>query len=74
MLVLEVNELWQLWNNKWEDLKLLVDYCFWNVEVYFLNDSMWYKVEDIVWEMFKGMVMVDNISVKQDFSQWDDEY
>lgn len=74
MPVLEANELRQLWNNKQEDLKPLVDYCSRNAEAYLLNDSTWYKVEDIAREMPKGTVTVDNISAKQDFSQRDDEY
>lgn len=74
MPVPEANELRQLWNNKREDLKPLVDYCSRNAEAYLLNDSMWYKVEDIAREMPKGTVTVDNISAKQDFSQRDDEY
>lgn len=74
MPVPEANELRQLWNNKREDLKPLVDYCSRNAEAYLLNDSTWYKVEDIAREMPKGTVTVDNISAKQDFSQRDDEY
>ncbi len=73
MPVPEANELRQLWNNKQEDLKPLVDYCSRNADAYLLNDSTWYKVEDIAREMPKGTVTVDNISAKQDFSQRDDE-
>jgi hypothetical protein len=74
MPVPEASELRQLWNNKQEDLKPLVDYCSRHAEAYLLTDSMWYKVEDIAREMPKGTVTADNISAKQDFSQRDDEY
>lgn len=72
--VAEANELRQLWNNKSQDLKSLVNYCTKYAEAYLLTDSVWYRVEDIAREMPKGTVTVDNISAKQDFSQRDSEY
>lgn len=70
----EANDLRQFWNNKRSDLDSLTAYCGRYAEAYLLNDSTWYRVEDIAREMPKGTVTVDNISAKQDFSQRDGEY
>ena len=55
-------------------LEQLVDYCNTYAEAYLLQDSTWYKVEDIAMEMPKVTVTPDNVSAKQEFSQRDGEY
>ncbi|MCB9286631.1 MAG: hypothetical protein H6560_04875 [Lewinellaceae bacterium] len=74
--VQEPEKLRQLWSDSEEEdaLDQLVDYCNTYAEAYLLQDSTWYKVEDIAMEMPKGTVTPDNVSAKQEFSQRDGEY
>ena len=55
-------------------MEKLIDYCNAHAEAYLLQDSVWYKVEDIAMEMPKGTVTPDNVSAKREFSQRDGEY
>lgn len=71
----EANDLRKFWNSREDaDFEKLVSYCQLHADAYLLEDSVWYKVEDIAQEMPKGTVTVDNVAAKQDFSQRDGDY
>ena len=71
----ESEKLRQLWNSDDEENhEKLIEYCNAHAEAYLLQDSVWYKVEDIAMEMPKGTVTPDNVSAKREFSQKDGEY
>lgn len=68
-------KLRQLWNSEEEDSQeKLAEYCNNFAETYALEDSAWYKVDDIATEMPSGTVTPDNVSAKREFSQRDGEY
>ncbi len=68
----KAEKLRELWNSGKEEE--LVDYCTNYAEAHLLEDSAWYKVEDIALEMPPGTITADNISSKRDFSQRDGEH
>lgn len=69
------SELRRLWNSdEPEDFEKLVDYCNQYAEAHLLEDSSWYRVEDIAADMPTGSLTVDNVAAKKDFSQRDGEY
>ena len=71
----ESEKLRQLWNSDGDGSReKLIAYCNAYAEAYLLQDSVWYKVEDIAMEMPKGTVTPDNVSAKREFSQRDGEY
>ena len=71
----ESEKLRQLWNSDGDgNREKLIAYCNAYAEAYLLQDSVWYKVEDIAMEMPKGTVTPDNVSAKREFSQRDGEY
>lgn len=71
----EAEKLRRLWNSADEaSLPELVAYCNTYAEAYLLQDSIWYKVEDIAMEMPKGIITPDNVSAKREFIQRDGEH
>lgn len=71
----EGGELRRLWNSsKEEDFEKLVMYCNRYAEAHLLEDSVWYKVEDIALEMPPGTLTTGNVSSKREFTQRDDNY
>ncbi|MCO6475380.1 MAG: peptidyl-prolyl cis-trans isomerase [Phaeodactylibacter sp.] len=71
----DLDKLRRLWNSDDEGaLEELIEYCTAHADTYVLEDSTWYKVEDIAMEMPKGTLTPDNVSAKQEFSQRDNEY
>lgn len=71
----EPEKLRQLWNSNEEGaLEKLIDYCNAYAETYALEDSAWYKVEEIALEMPKGTLTPDNVGAKREFSQRDGEF
>lgn len=71
----EPEQLRQLWNSDEEEsTEQLIDYCNTYAQSYLLQDSSWYKVEDIAVEMPTGTLTADNVSAKREFSQRDGEF
>ncbi|MCB0518794.1 MAG: peptidyl-prolyl cis-trans isomerase [Lewinellaceae bacterium] len=64
-----------LWNsNKFEDLLELTSWCKKHATIQNLQDSVWYKVEDIAAYMPRGVLTVDNVGYRKDFIQRDDNF
>lgn len=71
----KADELRRLWNSRdTADKRRLIDYCNSYAGAHLLEDSVWYKVEDIALEMPRGTLTADNVSAKKDFSQRDGNY
>jgi hypothetical protein len=63
------------WNsNKDDDFKKLVDYCSRNAEVYMLNDSIWYYLDDVSQHLPKGKLTSGNYTFNKSISTNDDNY
>jgi hypothetical protein len=70
---LKLAETW--WNSsKAEDLVNLRNWCNANAVVHHLQDSSWYKVDDIAAYMPQGTLTVDNVKYRRDFVQRDDNF
>ncbi len=64
-----------LWNsNKFEDYVALTNWCNNHASIQNLQDSVWYKVEDIAAYMPRGVLTVDNVTSRMDFVQRDDNF
>ena len=74
--VTQADQLRSLWNNQGnpESFQELATFCDQFAEEYLLEDSTWYKVEEIAAQMPAGTLTTNNISAKKDFSQRDDSY
>lgn len=71
----EATELRRLWNsNEPKDYDALVNYCNKYATSHLLEDSTWYSVEDLAFNLPKGAITVDNIGSIKDFSQRDDQF
>jgi hypothetical protein len=63
------------WNSKkGSDYVLLKNWCRQNAIVHHLQDSIWYKVEDIAAYMPQGTLTVDNVNSRRDFIQRNDNF
>lgn len=63
------------WNSdKEEDYKKLVDFCSRNAEVYILNDSIWYPIDDISKYLPKGELTNSNYLSVKNLETSDDTY
>lgn len=68
-------ELRRLWNSDSPaDFEALVNYGNRYAEAHLLEDSVWYKVEDIASNLPTGSLTAGNVAAKKDFSQRDGEY
>ena len=57
-----LNDLRNWWENKNEEnFSSMLDYARTNAEIYMLNDSTWYKLEDVIDQLPKGMVTESNV-------------
>ncbi len=56
------------------DRAALESWCASNATVHYLQDSVWYKVEDIGAYMPQGMLTVDNFDTKKKFVQEEDGF
>lgn len=57
-----LDELKSLWETNTEDShKTLIEYCQSNAEVFMLDDSTWYKLEDISFQLPKGILSSSNV-------------
>lgn len=71
----DAGELRRLWNsNRSSDKENLVSYCNKYAEAHILEDSTWYRVDDLAMELPKGALTAENVSSLRDFSQRDDNY
>ncbi len=63
----ELEKVEGLWNNvsKQESYLQLVDYCAQYANAHLLEDSTWYRIEDIAVEFPQGMVSTENISRRE---------
>lgn len=70
-----LNHLQELWNStdttKWDEL---VNFSNQNATIHQLEDSTWFKVEDIAAYMPTGTLTIDNVTSKNDFVQRDGEF
>ncbi|TAK29821.1 MAG: peptidyl-prolyl cis-trans isomerase [Saprospiraceae bacterium] len=70
---LKLAENW--WNSsKAEDLVNLRNWCNATAVVHHLQDSSWYKVDDIAAYMPQGTLTVNNVKYRRDFVQRDDSF
>ena len=71
----DAGELRRLWNsNRTPDKEKLVTYCNKYAEAHILEDSTWYRVDDLAMELPKGALTSENVSSLRDFSQRDENY
>lgn len=70
-----VNQLQQWWNSgSAANLEKVRNYCKDNAAVMQLQDSVWYKVDDIAAFMPSGLLTVDNIKNRKDFVQREEDF
>lgn len=63
------------WRSKQEeDFQAMVDYCRTAASSYLLDDSTWYKVSDIIPQLPKGVISVNNFQANRDFAYTADDY
>lgn len=68
-------ELRRMWNSsRPDDYSKLVEYCSEFAEAHLLEDSTWYKVEDIAAELPPGLLSSDNPGSKKEITLRDDQY
>ncbi|MBX2929061.1 MAG: peptidyl-prolyl cis-trans isomerase [Saprospiraceae bacterium] len=73
--VYRAEELRRLWNsNRADDFPKLVQYCSQFAESHLLEDSTWYKVEEIAAELPEGLVSIENPGSKREITVRDDRY
>lgn len=71
----DASELRRLWNsNSTADKEKLVNYCNKYAEAHILEDSTWYRVDDLAMELPNGAITSANVSSLRDFSQRDEKY
>lgn len=71
----QLGQVQNWWNSsKVEDVSALAAWCRKNANVHHLQDSVWYKVEDIAAYMPGGTLTVDNVNNRRDFIQRDDNF
>lgn len=71
----DLDKIKGLWNNvsKQESYLQLVDYCAQYANAHLLEDSTWYRIEDIALEFPKGMVSTENVS-RRELEHRDEDY
>lgn len=68
-------ELRRLWNSRDPaDKEKLLNYCNRYAEAHILDDSTWYKIDDLAMELPKGTITLSNVSSLRDFSQRDGNF
>lgn len=71
----QINNAQDWWNsNKLEDLVALSSWSSQNATVHLLQDSAWYKVDDVAAYMPQGTLTVDNVKSRRDFIQRDEGF
>jgi hypothetical protein len=71
----QLREAQDWWNSsKPADLVKLTAWCKAHAAVHHLQDSQWYKVEDIAAYMPRGTITVDNVGSRRDFIQRDEKF
>lgn len=71
----EAENLQKWWNGRDKDShQKLVNYANRYAKTYMLEDTVWYKVEDIANELPKGTLTQDNISPNREFTLKDDKF
>ena len=71
----ELNQLQQWWNNgSEEDMQKVKVFCQNNAAVQQLQDSTWYKIDDIAAYMPPGSLTVDNVGNRRDFIQRESDF
>ncbi len=68
----QLNDWWK--SRKEDDFKAMVDYCRTAASTYLLDDSTWYKISDIIPQLPKGVISVNNFQANRDFSYTKDEH
>lgn len=70
-----LSELKKLWKGKTDDeFTSLLAYATQNATVYMLEDSTWYKFENIALQLPKGSITRGNLSTGKDITMEDDEF
>ena len=70
-----VNQLQQWWNNgNASSIEQMVQFCENNATIQQLQDSVWYKVDDIAAYMPSGLLTIDNVGNRRDFIQREDDF
>ncbi len=66
----------QTWwnNNQSDDFARLAEWCKQNATVTHLQDSAWFKVEDIAAYMPRNVLSAENVNSRKDFVQKDDQF
>ncbi len=71
----QLNQLQEWWNRgSAEDNAEISAWCAKNATVHHLQDSVWYKVEDIAAYMPVGLLTVDNVKSHRDFTQREGDF
>ena len=69
------DELRRLWNSRDKsDKTKLVEYCNQYAEAHILEDSSWYKVDDLALQLPNGTLTASNVGSLRDFSQRDEKF
>ena len=70
-----IPDLRKRWNqNKPENYNTILDYCSNFAEVYMLEDSTWYKIEDIALQLPKGTLIPGNAQANREFTVEDADF
>lgn len=71
----EIDDLEDWWKSDTEeDYMNMVDYCSKYAEIYMLNDSLWYKLDEISNQLPKGTLTSKNIKSGKNINLKDDDY
>lgn len=70
------NQLRRLWSgsNSPEAFENLLTYCEQYAQAYLLNDSIWYRAEDVINELPRGSVNTSNLRTGLDITQRDNNF
>lgn len=68
----EVKKWWK--SDEEEDYRRLLDYCSRNTEIYLLDQSVWYYLNDISQYLPKGTLSANNYKSRKNISTNDDNY
>ena len=71
----EIEDLEDWWESEEEENYMeMVDYCSKYAEIYMLNDSLWYKLDEISSQLPKGTLTSKNIKSGKNIDLKDDDY
>ncbi len=70
-----IDDLKNWWDNRSADnYKSMIEYCRNSAEVYMLEDSTWYKIEDLIYQLPKGTLTENNFNQNMNVKSSDENY